>query len=64
MEILASVSLRIRRVSFKSLPYDPTRDYDAVAIVADLAPIMLSVLEKTFPEKMKSDAWQARLKGF
>ena len=27
------------------------------------APIMLSVLEKTFPEKMKSDAWQARLKA-
>lgn len=27
------------------------------------APIMLSVLEKTFPEKLKSDAWQARLKA-
>ncbi len=33
-------------VSFKQLPYDPTKDFDAVAIVADLAPQMVSVNKK------------------
>lgn len=45
-----SSGMSINPVSFKSLPYDPNRDYDAVAIVADLAPIMLSV-HKDMPVK-------------
>lgn len=49
-----SSSLAINPVSFKSLPYNPEKDFDLVAIVADLAPIMLSVHKdvpvKTVPE--------------
>jgi tripartite-type tricarboxylate transporter receptor subunit TctC len=45
-----SSGMSINAVSFKSLPYDPNKDYDAVAIVADLAPIMLSV-HKDVPVK-------------
>jgi tripartite-type tricarboxylate transporter receptor subunit TctC len=40
--------LAINPVSFKRLPYDPTKDFSAVAVVADLAPQMVSV-NKTLP---------------
>jgi tripartite-type tricarboxylate transporter receptor subunit TctC len=35
--------MAIHLVSFKQLPYDPTRDFTAVALVCSLAPQMLSV---------------------
>jgi tripartite-type tricarboxylate transporter receptor subunit TctC len=35
--------MAINLVSFKQLPYDPTRDFTAVALVCSLAPQMLSV---------------------
>jgi tripartite-type tricarboxylate transporter receptor subunit TctC len=35
--------MAINRISFKQLPYDPTRDFTAVAVVCNLAPQMLSV---------------------
>lgn len=35
--------MAINPVSFKALPYDPTRDFAAVALVCNLAPQMLSV---------------------
>jgi tripartite-type tricarboxylate transporter receptor subunit TctC len=35
--------LAINRISFKTLPYDPIRDFTAVALVCSLAPQMLSV---------------------
>lgn len=33
-------------VTFRQLPYDPAKDFDAVAIIADLAPQMVSVNSK------------------
>ena len=41
-----SSGMAINRISFKQLPYDPTRDFTAVALVCDLAPQMLSVNAK------------------
>ena len=38
-----SSGMAINLISFKKLPYDPTRDFTAVALVCDLAPQMLSV---------------------
>jgi tripartite-type tricarboxylate transporter receptor subunit TctC len=35
--------MAINLISFKQLPYDPTRDFTAVALVCSLAPQMLSV---------------------
>jgi tripartite-type tricarboxylate transporter receptor subunit TctC len=35
--------MAINLISFKQLPYDPTRDFTAVALVCNLAPQMLSV---------------------
>jgi tripartite-type tricarboxylate transporter receptor subunit TctC len=35
--------MAINLISFKQLPYDPTRDFSAVALVCNLAPQMLSV---------------------
>jgi tripartite-type tricarboxylate transporter receptor subunit TctC len=35
--------MAINLISFKQLPYDPTRDFTAVAVVCNLAPQMLSV---------------------
>src|SRR5579862_9680723 len=35
--------MAINLISFKQLPYDPTRDFAAVALVCNLAPQMLSV---------------------
>ena len=35
--------MAINMISFKHLPYDPTRDFAAVALVCNLAPQMLSV---------------------
>jgi tripartite-type tricarboxylate transporter receptor subunit TctC len=35
--------MAINAISFKQLPYDPTRDFTAVALVCSLAPQMLSV---------------------
>jgi tripartite-type tricarboxylate transporter receptor subunit TctC len=35
--------MAINLISFKQLPYDPTRDFIAVAVVCNLAPQMLSV---------------------
>jgi tripartite-type tricarboxylate transporter receptor subunit TctC len=35
--------MAINPISFKQLPYDPTRDFTAVALVCSLAPQMLSV---------------------
>ena len=35
--------MAINRISFKQLPYDPTRDFTAVALVCSLGPQMLSV---------------------
>jgi tripartite-type tricarboxylate transporter receptor subunit TctC len=35
--------MAINPISFKQLPYDPTRDFTAVALVCNLAPQMLSV---------------------
>ena len=35
--------MAINPVSFKQLPYDPTRDFTAVALVCNLGPQMLSV---------------------
>src|SRR6202008_966069 len=37
--------MAINLISFKQLPYDPTRDFTAVAVVCNLAPQMLSVNE-------------------
>jgi tripartite-type tricarboxylate transporter receptor subunit TctC len=37
--------MAINRISFKKLPYDPTRDFIAVALVCSLGPQMLSVNE-------------------
>jgi tripartite-type tricarboxylate transporter receptor subunit TctC len=46
--------MAINLVSFKQLPYDPTRDFTPVAMVCSLGPQMLSVHAevpvKTFPE--------------
>ena len=46
--------LAINPVSFKSIPYDPTRDFAPVAMVVDFGPQLLSVnadvLVKTAPE--------------
>jgi tripartite-type tricarboxylate transporter receptor subunit TctC len=41
-----SSGMAINLISFKNLPYDPTRDFTAVALVCDLAPQMLSVNAK------------------
>jgi tripartite-type tricarboxylate transporter receptor subunit TctC len=41
-----SSGMAINLISFKKLPYDPTRDFSAVALVCDLAPQMLSVNAK------------------
>src|SRR5580693_6520466 len=41
-----SSGMAINLISFKKLPYDPTRDFTAVALVCDLAPQMLSVNAK------------------
>ena len=41
-----SSGMAINRISFKQLPYDPTRDFTAVALVCDLAPQILSVNAK------------------
>ena len=41
-----SSGMAINLISFKKLPYDPTRDFAAVALVCDLAPQMLSVNAK------------------
>jgi tripartite-type tricarboxylate transporter receptor subunit TctC len=38
-----SSGMAINLISFKQLPYDPTRDFTAVALVCSLAPQMLSV---------------------
>jgi tripartite-type tricarboxylate transporter receptor subunit TctC len=38
-----SSGMAINLISFKQLPYDPTRDFAAVALVCGLAPQMLSV---------------------
>ncbi len=35
--------MAINPVSFKQLPYDPTKDFTAVAMVSSLGPQMLSV---------------------
>src|SRR5215470_5188344 len=35
--------MAINLISFKQLPYDPTRDFTAVALVCNLGPQMLSV---------------------
>src|SRR5580698_10132655 len=35
--------MAVNLISFKQLPYDPTRDFTAVALVCNLAPQMLSV---------------------
>jgi tripartite-type tricarboxylate transporter receptor subunit TctC len=35
--------MAINRISFRQLPYDPTRDFTAVALVCNLGPQMLSV---------------------
>ena len=37
--------MAINLISFKQLPYDPTRDFTAVALVCSLGPQMLSVHE-------------------
>jgi tripartite-type tricarboxylate transporter receptor subunit TctC len=37
--------MAINLISFKQLPYDPTRDFTAVSVVCNLAPQMLSVNE-------------------
>jgi tripartite-type tricarboxylate transporter receptor subunit TctC len=46
--------LALNPVSFKQLPYDPAKDFSAVAMVVDLAPQMVSVHKdvpaKTLPE--------------
>jgi tripartite-type tricarboxylate transporter receptor subunit TctC len=39
----ATSGLSVNPVSFKTLPYDPTRDFAAVAMVCSLGPQMLSV---------------------
>jgi len=41
-----SSGMAINLISFKQLPYDPTRDFTAVSLVCDLAPQMLSVNAK------------------
>ncbi len=41
-----SSGMAINLISFKKLPYDPTRDFTAVALVCDVAPQMLSVNAK------------------
>ena len=41
-----SSGMAINLISFKKLPYDPTRDFTPVALVCDLAPQMLSVNAK------------------
>jgi tripartite-type tricarboxylate transporter receptor subunit TctC len=46
--------MAINPVSFKQLPYDPTKDFATVAIVSDLGPQALSV-NKDFPAKTLSD---------
>jgi tripartite-type tricarboxylate transporter receptor subunit TctC len=38
-----SSGMAINLISFKQLPYDPTRDFTAISLVCDLAPQMLSV---------------------
>ena len=38
-----SSGMAINLISFKKLPYDPTRDFTAVSLVCNLAPQMLSV---------------------
>ena len=46
--------LALNAVSFKQLPYDPAKDFTAVALISDLSPQMLSVHKdvkvKTLPE--------------
>ncbi len=46
--------MALNPVSFKQLPYDPAKDFDAVAIIADLAPQMVAVNKnvpaQTLPE--------------
>ncbi len=50
----ATSGLAVNPISFKTLPYDPTRDFVAVAMVCSLGPQMLSVNAdlpvKTVPE--------------
>src|SRR5262249_62063044 len=50
----ATSGMSVNPISFKTLPYDPARDFTAVAMVCSLGPQMLSVNAelpvKTVPE--------------
>jgi tripartite-type tricarboxylate transporter receptor subunit TctC len=46
--------MALNSVAFRQLPYDPTKDFDPVAMVADLAPQMISV-HKDVPVKTLPD---------